>query len=197
MLKNIVLDMGNVLLDYNPWYILDRLFDKQEDKDIIFNELFNGPEWIQGDLGYIKNSQRYDTVSKRVPRRLHDKLRECVDRWDICMIPLDGAKEFCEYIKDSGYGIYILSNACSEFYNYFTRHFDLDFFDGVVVSSDIHIIKPDLRIYKYLLNKYNLNAKECLFIDDRQDNVEGALKSGMNAYVFKNNFEEIKNKYLL
>lgn len=197
MLKNIILDMGNVLLDYNPWIILDEVFDTREDKELILKELFEGPEWVQGDLGYITNAQRYDLVCKRVPMRLHEKLKECVDRWDICMLPLDGAKEFCKLVKSSGYGIYVLSNACSEFYNYFPRYFDLDFFDGVVVSSDLHIVKPDLRIYKYLLDKYKLNANECLFIDDRQDNVDGAIKSGMKAHVFKNDFAEIKDKYLL
>lgn len=197
MIKNIILDMGNVLLDYNPWYILDCLFDTKEDKELILKELFEGPEWVLGDIGSITNIQRYDTVRKRVPKRLHDKLMACVERWDTYMIPIDGAKDFCKFLKENGYGIYILSNACSEFYNYFPRCFDLDFFDGIIVSSDIHIIKPDLRIYKYLLDKYKLNPKECLFIDDRQDNVEGALKCGMKAHVFKNDFEEIKKKYLL
>ena len=66
-------------------------FETEEDKALIRREFFDGPEWIQGDLGYITNEQRYDGVRKRVPARLHERLRACVDGWDFCMIPLEGA----------------------------------------------------------------------------------------------------------
>lgn len=195
MLKNVILDMGNVLLDYNPEAALDRFFETEDDKALIKRELFDGPEWVQGDLGYITNEQRYDGVSKRVPERLHEKLRACVDGWDFCMVPLDGAIEFCHFVKDNGYGIYVLSNAAMEFHQYFPKYFDPAFFDGIVISAEVHIVKPDKRIYQYLLEKYGLLAEECLFIDDRPNNVEGALKCGMQVHQFKNDFEEIK-KYL-
>lgn len=196
-MKNIILDMGNVLLDYNPGVILDQVFDKEEDKALIRKELFEGEEWIQGDLGYITNEQRYEGVSKRVPEYLHKKLKACVDGWDICMIPLKGAREFCNYIKMRGYGIYVLSNAGLEFYQYFSKYYDPDFFDGIVISSEVHIVKPDIRIYQYLLEKYSLKAEDCLFIDDRENNVEGALACGMQAHMFRGDFEEIKTQYKL
>lgn len=192
MIKNIILDMGNVLLDYNPNVILDKVCDNAEEKQIIFNELFCGPEWIMGDYGQITNSERYDRVKERLPKEMYHKLKECVDNWDVCMVPIEGAKEFCRYVKEKGYGIYVLSNACSKFYEYFPKEYDLNFFDGVVVSSDVHIIKPSIEIYNYLLEKYQLNPEECLFIDDRKDNVDGAKNAGMNAVIFDNNYEIIK-----
>ncbi len=195
MIKNIILDMGNVLLDYNPNVILDRVCENTDEKKVIFNELFQGPEWIMGDYGKITNSERFDRVKERLPAELHHKLKQCVEEWDICMVPIDGAQEFCRRVKAQGYSIYVLSNACSKFYEYFPKHYDLDFFDGIVVSSDVHIIKPDIEIYKYLLDKYSLNAEECLFIDDREENVNGARMAGMNAVKFDNNYEQIK-KYL-
>ena len=197
MIKNIILDMGNVLLDYNPHVILEKVLDNEEERQLIYQELFLGDEWVQGDLGYITNEQRYEGVRKRVPEYLHDKLKACVDGWNICMIPLDGAKEFCEYCKNRGYGIYVLSNASSDFYNYFFKHFEPDFFDGIVISSDVHIVKPDVAIYQYLLGTYGLLPEECLFIDDRANNVEGALACGMHAYQFQDDFEKIKQNYHL
>ena len=83
MIRNIILDMGNVLLDYNPEVILEKTLDNEEDRQIIRKELFGGPEWVQGDLGIIKNSERFDGVSQRVPSRLHPALRECEENWDI------------------------------------------------------------------------------------------------------------------
>lgn len=195
MIRNIILDMGNVLLDYNPEVILEKTLDNEEDRQIIRKELFGGPEWVQGDLGIIKNSKRFDGVSQRVPSRLHSALRECVENWDICMVPVEGAVDFCREIKTRGYGMYVLSNACSLFYEYFPKYFPLEWFDGIVVSSDEHIVKPDAGIYRILLERYGLNADECLFIDDRADNVRGAVESGMNAYIFNNDFETVKSRY--
>jgi len=197
MIKNIVLDMGNVLLDFTPDISLQKFIDNVSDREIIRRELFQGSEWIQGDLGKITNSERFDSVSRRIPMRLHSALKQCVEHWDICMEPIPGAKEFCSYTKEKGYGIYILSNACNKFYEYFPKNFlPLEYFDGVVVSSDIHIIKPDPRIYDYLLQTYKLKAEECLFIDDRAENVEAAKQVGMQAEVFTGEFTYIKDTYL-
>ncbi|MCR4702214.1 MAG: HAD family phosphatase [Saccharofermentans sp.] len=191
MIKNIVLDMGNVLLDYNPGYVLNAFCSSDEEKEVIMKELFNGPEWKLGDRGDIKDKDRFDQVKKRVPEKYHAALKNCADNWDICMTPLDGAKEFCGRIKESGYKIFILSNASDLFYVYFPKFLPLDFFDGVFVSSDYHMLKPDVEIYEVFLDRYGLKAEECLFIDDRDDNVSGAGKAGMNTFCFKGDYEEI------
>lgn len=128
MIKNIVLDMGNVLLDYNPDVCLNLFVDSEEDRSIIRRELFEGPEWVQGDLGEIRDSERFAGVSLRVPERLHGALKECVEKWDVCMVPLPGAREFCEYAREQGYGLYVLSNASDAFYRYFPALAPLDFF---------------------------------------------------------------------
>lgn len=193
MIRNIVLDMGNVLLDFNPNVIIDKVCDTDEEKQIIYKELFCGEEWIMGDYGRITNAERFDGIKERVPEAMHAKLKECVDNWDICMKPVDGAQDFCKLVKNKGYKVYVLSNACNKFYEYFPKEYELDFFDGIVVSSDVHIIKPEKGIYEYLLKKYDLVPEECLFIDDRVDNVEGAREAGMQAVVFKNNYDEIAN----
>lgn len=197
MIKNIVLDMGNVLLDYNPSVPLKAFCHSEAESEIIKKELFEGPEWILGDLGAIKDSERFDLVKKRVPKEYWDSLKLCCDKWDICMKPLKGAMEFYNTVKSRGsrYRIFVLSNASDTFYDYFPKYFPLNYFDGIVVSSDIHIVKPNKEIYEYLLNRYNLIAEECLFIDDRQDNTDGALAVGMQAYRFKNDFDRIIEKF--
>jgi len=193
MIKNIVFDMGNVLLDYNPDTSFEILDIDKDARPVILNELFGGNEWVQLDLGNISVDEAYESIKQRVPEEYHTELHKCADEWDVCMVPVEGAEDFCKFVKAQGYGVYVLSNAHKSFYRYFPRYFDLKFFDGVVVSADVHTIKPDIKIYKYLLEKYNLKAEECLFIDDRQDNVEGAIKAGMQAHRFDNDFEKIKN----
>lgn len=193
MIKNVVLDMGNVLLDYNPDFVLDTFCSSEEEKDVIRKELFNGPEWKLGDRGDIKDKDRFDIVKVRVPEQYHEALKNCADKWGICMTPLAGAREFCEYVKESGRGIYILSNASDLFYDYFPKFLPLDFFDGVYVSSDVHMLKPDVEIYEAFLEKYGLKGDECLFVDDREDNVSGAKKAGLNIFRFGGDYGAVIN----
>ena len=194
MIKNVVLDMGNVLLDFNPEVVMNMFCSSPEEKEIIDKELFNGPEWKMGDRGDIKDKDRFDLVKVRVPGKYHEALKHCADRWDVCMTPLDGAREFCESVKESGFGIYVLSNASDLFYVYFPKFLPLDFFDGVFVSSDYLMLKPDVEIYKTFLEKYGLKGDECLFIDDREDNIEGAKKAGLNTFRFEGDYKAILNK---
>ena len=191
MIKNIVLDMGNVLLDFNPGAVLDRFCSSDEEKEVIRKELFEGPEWEMGDKGEIRDRDRFDLVKERVPERFHKALRDCADKWDICMMPLPGAREFCEYVRSHGYKIFVLSNASDLFYTYFPKFLPLEFFNGVFVSSDYLMLKPDVKIYETFLNKYGLDPKECLFVDDRKENVEGAEKAGMNGFCFKGDYDQV------
>lgn len=194
MIKNVIFDMGNVLLDFDPEVQLDASCESEEAKSYVRKELFGGEEWVQRDLGNITVEQMYESTAKRIPPQYRKDLKKCIDIWQNFMTPLDGAKEFIELVKSNGYKVFILSNASMDFYSYFTKYFDLDFFDGYVVSADVHIIKPDRRIYLYLLEKYGLKAEECIFVDDREDNVQGAEKVGIQGFLFKNNYDELGEK---
>lgn len=191
-IKNIIFDMGRVLLKFDPYVSLNTYCENKEDIDVLYKELFEGPEWIMGDEGKITNGQRYELVKERVPKRLHRTLKLIVENWDMCMEPVENAQVFYALVKEKGYCTFVLSNACNRFYGYFPKHYDLKSFDGVVVSSDVKMIKPYPAIYEHLLKTYNLNPKECLFIDDVEANVEAAEAMGIKGFVFKNNYEELK-----
>lgn len=191
MIKNVVLDMGNVLLDFNPEFVLSEFCSSEEEKEVIRKELFEGPEWALGDKGDIKDKDRFDLVKGRVPEKYHEALKKCADHWDICMDPLPGAENFCRRVKEMGLRIYVLSNASDLFYTYFPKFLPLEFFNGVFVSSDYLMLKPDVKIYETFLTKYGLDPKECLFVDDRKENVEGAEKAGMNGFCFKGDYDRV------
>lgn len=192
MIKNIILDMGNVLLDYDPEVVLNYFLEDDGDKAVIRRELFEGPEWVEGDLGNITDEERFLGVSKRVPKRLHKALKQCAEQWHMCMQPVEGAKEFCDLAKSKGYRLYVLSNASNSFYGYFPRFAPLHYFDGIVVSCDIHIVKPDIRIYQHLLKQYGLVPEESFFVDDMEYNVKGAKDAGMQGEVFEGDFGKIR-----
>ena len=191
MIKNIVLDMGNVLLDFRPEFVLDAFCSYDEEKAVIRKELFGGPEWKMGDRGDIKDNERYGLVKQRVPEKYHKALKDCADRWAICMDPIEGAREFCETLKEKGYKVYVLSNASDLFYVYFPKFLPLDFFDGVFVSADYRMLKPDVEIFYAILEKYGLKADECLFVDDLPENVAGAATAGMNTFRFTGDYDAV------
>ena len=193
MIKNIIFDMGNVLIDFDPEVPLKEFCREGEERDTVRRELFESDEWWMADRGDISDKDRYELIAPRVAPEYQEALKNCCFHWYICMKNLvPGAKEFVAWAKEN-YKIYVLSNASDLFYDYFLNFSPLEYFDGIVVSADLLMLKPDARIYEYLLNKYQLDPKECLFIDDRITNVEGARAVGINAVQFTNNYDEIKS----
>lgn len=195
MIKNIILDMGNVLIEYDVDRPLNACCPDEESKKLIRRELFESAEWLEGDRGNITDGEMLAAAKSRVPEKYHGALEKCERHWPDFLNRIDGAQEFCRKMRAGGKKIYVLSNASGRFYEYFPRFYDMDFFDGVVVSCDLHMIKPERGIYEYILEKYGLKAEECLFIDDREENVRGAQDVGMNAVRFENNYGEIEKKY--
>ena len=192
-IKHLIFDMGNVLMRYDPEVPLREYVTSEEARNLIRKELFQGLEWAERDRGMLSREEMYESVAKRIPEQYHEELKKCVYGWDICMEPLEKSVKLCEDVRKWGYHTYVLSNASAdEFYQYFPKFSPLEAFDGVMVSSNVHLIKPDVRIYEYFLEKYQLNPEECLFFDDREDNVEGARKAGMQAMVFTEDYESLR-----
>lgn len=198
MIKNIIFDMGNVLVDFRPEIAAAHFFQDPEDQAIMLNEFFNQKEWVMSDEGIYTNDQLYDAVKGKIPERLHKAFRDCVDSWDTYAIyPIQESLPFIKRMKEKGYCLYVLSNANDLFHRFFPRFYDHTLFDGVMVSCDVKMIKPHLEIYQHFLKTFRLEGSECLFIDDRPVNVEGAKQAGMQAHVFANNYEEIERLYQL
>ena len=113
--------------------------------------------------------------------------------WFRVLQPIDEMQRWIDELKNQGYHLYILSNAPVIFEEYVTNYSFVKLFDGSVFSGSIKIAKPDTKIYQYLMDKYQLNKEECLFIDDKLENVEASREFGMDAIVYHNNLEEIIN----
>lgn len=197
MIKNVVFDMGNVLLRYDPELPLNAFCGSEAEKELIRRELFQGPEWVRGDLGLIREEDKFELVKKRVPKEHWEALKNCCEKWYHYQQPIDGALSFCQYLKGRGYRLFVVSNASDAFYRFFPKRVPVEYFEGIVVSADIHQVKPNREIYEYLLEKYHLAAEECLFLDDISENVEGARAVGMRAYRFQNDYDQVRELFQL
>lgn len=194
MIKNIVFDMGNVIIRFDPELFMVRLGLAEEDRRLLKRELFVSLEWSRMDRGSLTDEEAAEIVCRRVPERLHDAVRRLVGMWDRPILPVEGMYELVEELKDMGYGIYLLSNASFRQHDYWPRVPASKFFDGTLISADVKLVKPQPEIYRLLCDKFSLVPEECVFIDDSTSNAEGAYFCGINALVFHGDAHEMRLK---
>lgn len=183
MIKNIIFDMGGVLIDYNPEKTLYALFEK-ETADILLKEIFRNPLWSDKDRGIITPAEIMQKVKNRIPEAVFEKVSEMVDNFYPYMPPFEKMYGFVEMLKSKGYGIYLLSNASPDFHERRSGIPALSLFDGVIISADHKLLKPEKEIYEKLYEAFSLKPEECFFIDDVQANIDGAKATGMDGHCY-------------
>jgi len=190
MIKNIIFDMGGVLIDYNPEKTLYSLFDK-ETADILLKEIFRNPVWNDKDRGVIFPADIMEQKKSSIPADVYETVCGMVDNFYPYMPPFERMCELVKQLKKSGYGIYLLSNASSDFHERRSGIPALSYFDGVLLSADYKLLKPEKEIYLALYEKFSLNPEECFFIDDVQKNIDGAIATGMDGHCYSHGDIEI------
>lgn len=185
MIRNIVFDMGNVLIYWRPEELVRRLGVPEEDRPLLLREVFCSVNWIQLDRGIATPEEAADGICRRLPQRLHGAVRELTAGWwRGLLLPVEGMAELVRELKGLGYGIYLLSNAGVDLPKFFPRIPGSECFDGRVISAFHKLLKPQPELYQILLREYNLKGEECFFVDDLNINVEAAMLAGMSGTVF-------------
>lgn len=187
--------MGGVLIDYNPEKTLYSMFDK-ETADILLREIFRNPIWNDKDRGIIFPDEIIEQKKSLIPAEHLEKVTEMVNNFYPCMPPFEKMYNLIKTLKENGYGIYLLSNASSDFHERRAGIPALSLFDGVVISADYKLLKPEKEIYLTLFEKFSLNPDECYFIDDVQKNIDGARAAGMDGHCYYHGDIEILKKAL-
>lgn len=192
MIRNILFDMGNVLIYFDRNLFMDRLGVLEEDKKLLMREVFLSVEWVRMDRGSMVEADAVASCCKRLPEHLHEVAEKLIAMWDRPILPIPDMYELIEELKGKGYGIYLLSNASLRQHEYWPRIPAHVFFDGTIISADEGIMKPGAEYYLRALQKFGLKADECFFIDDVPANIEGALYCGMSGAVFYNDVEYLR-----
>ena len=181
MIKNIIFDVGDVLLEYRWKDMLKDYGLPDAEAYKVGNLMFNDNLWHEFDLANMTRDEIVGQYLKNYPDYA-EVMQWFMTHGELMHVKREDVWEKAQKLKEKGYGIYILSNYSQELFEKHTK--DAPFIslaDGVVVSYQIHITKPDEKIYRYLLDKYNLKAEECIFFDDREENTEAARKLGIEA----------------
>ncbi|QIK70503.1 HAD family phosphatase [Erysipelothrix sp. HDW6C] len=201
MIQNFIFDMGNVLMDFSPDYMLSQYTDDMKVIKALKDLIFGNTLWSQLDNGDVSFDEAKDGLLKSAPVEYHTLIRDILNTWHLHKVPRLDMLELIKELKEKGYGIYLCSNAADRFHSYKDTYEVFQYFDGLLISADIHISKPDIRIYEYLLDSNKLIAEECLFVDDLGANTKAAESVGMYAYQYNGNLtlfrHYLKNVHLI
>lgn len=186
MIKNIVFDMGKVLLDYDPVKVCWQCTDSEEEVRQIGEALFFSPEWILLDKGVLTGERAMEIVKERLSdERLRQMADFCMAHWhEYNISPKPGMGELVRELKLAGNKIYLCSNASHRLRVYQNRIPGMEYFDGVLVSAEERMLKPEPAIYERLFEKFAIRPEESFFIDDLDANIKGAEVCGMKGYCF-------------
>ncbi len=195
MIKNVIFDMGQVLIKFDEAFFIDRVgIEDPEDRKLLKREVYDSLEWAQMDRGTITDEEGLERMKKRLPERLHDAAKKLTVEWVRPILPIPGVEKLVRELKANGYGIYLLSNASHMQKEYWPRIPGSELFDGRVVSAEEGFVKPQFEIYRILLDRYGLLPEECVFIDDAKNNCEGAFCCGIRPIVFHQDVGEVREK---
>ena len=186
MIRNIIFDLGGVLIDWNPKYVYRTVFQTEEKVDWFLNNITT-MEWNVQQDGGRTFAEANEILIAQYPEYA-DIIKLYFDRWEEMLGgPIDETVALLKELKESNkYKIVALTNWSAETFPVALERYDfLGWFDGIVVSGVEKCKKPDRKIYDIILDRYNLNPAESVFIDDNVENIIAAQDLGIKAVHFK------------
>lgn len=182
-IRNIVFDMGEVLMGYR-WEAMLQDYGLSREKALeVGHQMFDEGRdlWHIFDLADRTDQELIEEYQRRFPEN-GKYIAWFIRHGEYMHTPRPEIWEMVHGLKEKGYGIYLLSNYPESLFKKHTQYCDfMEDLDGMMVSYMIHIAKPDPRIFQALCDRYGLKKEQCLFFDDRAENVEGARGFGMQA----------------
>ncbi len=189
MIRNIIFDLGNVLISFKPEEYLKKNYPEVK-ANIILRDIFHSQEWPMLDRGTIDVNEAIDRIERK-SALTRAEIASVFNLRSEMMFPLEENTKLLYGLKKEGYRLYYLSNFHSDiFFEFYSKYSFFRHFDGGVVSADVKYTKPDPEIYRILINKYSLDTSECLFIDDTKANVSTAESFGIKGF-FTNGSERL------
>ncbi len=183
MIKNIVFDLGNVLVSFKPAEFLQKKGYPSKIRERILNDIFASKEWIMLDNGEINTKETIDIIAMKSSLKKEEIAHIFKLRSEL-IYPIDQNIKVLPGLRKKGYGLYFLSNFPMDLFEEVRGgYYFFKYFDGGVISAEAKVSKPDPHIYDLLIKKYFLVPEECLYIDDLEMNVRAAEVTGMKGVV--------------
>lgn len=198
MPKNVIFDLGNVILHFDWKEYLNSFTKDKTEQDFIEKYIYYSPEWYNGSLADLGYMTREDSIQAQMERSNHKNDELLLRFWNDFLnayIINDKVMELIKKIKSQGYKIYLLSNLSEDAYEHLADHELFKILDGAIFSYKVHKIKPNDAIYHELETQYGIKFEESIFIDNNQDNVDTGNRLGLKSIkVNDNDYEDLANK---
>ncbi len=183
MIKNIIFDLGNVLISFRPSEYFDKQNYPENIKARILSDIFESKEWAMLDKGEMSTSEVIDAIALKSSLK-KEEIAYIFNRRTDLMYPLDQNVRLLPELKKQGFRLYFLSNFPADIFEEIrSGYYFFRYFDGGIISGEAKFSKPDSRIYEILMENYSLIPEESLFIDDLERNVKAAESVGMKGLV--------------
>ncbi len=181
---NIVFDLGGVVFNWQPDIIIRRVFQDPDTQDLVRAEIFEHADWVELDRGTIALDQAIVRGASRTGLP-HEDIEKLLNEVPRSLTPIQGTIELIRSMGGSNNRFFVLSNMHIASISYLEKkHKIWDMFDGIVISSRIQKVKPEIEIYEHLLSEYQLEASETIFIDDMSENLTAASSIGIQTIKF-------------
>ena len=191
-IKNIVFDLGRVLIKFEPKEYIEQNVPEEKREDF-YNGIFGSTEWLMLDRGTLSYEDAKKIFKERVSGvdKQIDRLFD-VDLFEILQ-PIEENVKLLPKLKEK-YNLYILSNFHQPAFEHIFKKFEFfRLFDGHTVSCYYYLLKPEKEIYDTLIDKFNLIPKETVFIDDSKVNIDACEKEGIRG-IHLPDYTELKQK---
>lgn len=196
MIKNIIFDIGGVLVSFEPDRVFREMGLPEEEVQILYQHTAKSPYWKELDRGVLPKEEVFQTMVNTMPQAYRkDAMEFFTKRIPEAVTSFDYSADWLKGLKERGYNIYLLTNYPEWlFETHWKKGFTfVPYVDGKIVSGKVKLIKPDHAIYETIIKKYSLNPAESVFIDDVKENVQAAKETGLNAIQFTN-INDVKNQ---
>ncbi|MGD0341506.1 MAG: HAD family phosphatase [Bacteroidales bacterium] len=182
MIRNIIFDIGNVLISFRPSIYLEKNNYPESRRKIILSDIFGSSEWLLLDNGEISIGEAINRIAEKSSLKREEIALIFNKRTDI-MFPFARNVKLLPGLKKEGFRLYYLSNFPADIFDEVKRSYSFfKYFDGGIISANVNSSKPDPEIFRVFLEKYDLKAEECFFIDDNEKNVIAAESIGMTGF---------------
>ena len=184
-IRNVIFDLGGVVLDWNPDQIISRFQPQPELRGPFKASWFGHSDWHLFDRGTLTELELIDRIRSRTGQTSGEVLRILDAVRDSLVEKLETVK-LLRTLSERGVTLFCLSNMPASIYAHLReRHRFWDVFTGIVISGEIKLMKPDAEVFRHLLEKYALKADETAFVDDIAANIEGAERVGLRGVLFR------------
>lgn len=190
--RNVVFDLGNVLVWWQPQELAGLVAPQAGDQALLCQEVFGCPQWALLDEGRMDTEAIFAACAPRLPARLHPACQALINDWPRLVRINEPMVRLAGALQKAGYRIYILSNASPRARDLRSRMPLLDAADGVMISAEEKLVKPNPAIYRRLAQTFGLELAQSFFIDDVQANVDGARTAGMQAHRYDGDMQALR-----